>query len=67
MKFAAEIVAAGFLAWICAGLAVTSFLFRRNRCHRSRAVADFNHWIATHPGMPIERMPADILNQRLFD
>jgi hypothetical protein len=64
MKFAAEIVAAGFLAWICAGLAVTSFLFRRNRC---RAVADFDHWIATHPGMPIERMPADILNQRLFD
>ena len=56
-------IAAGLLGWICAGLAVTSFLFR----HRRRAVADFDHWIATHPGMPIERMPADILNQRLFD
>jgi hypothetical protein len=42
MRFAAEIVATGFLAWICAGLAVTSFLFRRNRCHRSQAVADFD-------------------------
>jgi hypothetical protein len=39
MRFAAEIVAAGFLAWICVGLAVTSFLFRRNRCHRSRLIS----------------------------
>ena len=67
MKFAAEIVAAGFLAWICAGLAVASFLFRRSRSHRRRVEADFFHWIASHPGMPIERMPADILNPYVFD
>ena len=56
-------IAAGLLGWICAGLAVTSFLFR----HRRRAVADFDHWIATFPSMPIERVPADFLNPSVFD
>ena len=56
-------IAAGLLRWICAGLAVTSFLFR----HRSRAVADFDHWLATFPSMPIERVPADFLNPSVFD
>jgi hypothetical protein len=56
-------IAAGLLGWICAGLAVALFLFR----HRRRAEADFIHWIASHPGIPIERMPVDILNPCLFD
>jgi hypothetical protein len=60
-------IAAGLLGWICAGLAAALFLFRRNRSHRRRVEADFFHWIASHPGMPIECMPADILSPCVFD
>jgi hypothetical protein len=56
-------IAAGLLGWICAGLVVALFLFR----HRRRAEADFFHVIATYPGMPTERVRANILNPTVFD
>jgi hypothetical protein len=56
-------VLAGLLCWICAGIAVTWFVFR----HRRRTKADFNHWIAAHPGVPIERVPDSILIPYLFE